>query len=244
MSKISTDQIDLLVPMNTINPMMKELKTFKYNDSLLNDLPDFTVLEILRKTPTPQLLNLCLVNKRMRRLCGFKIENDNNRNNDGNEGIYDLNLKERIMKLIQSLEKHEIFPHKIGNYYIVTSKNAEEIDWFMNHIRMYNPHAYFIKEVGNELKIASMMMHTNAGIFFTGYVPEIGDIYGSQFGSDNEEPELRMIQYILNNGFEGVIGFIDITVDDTKVIFISSTQDGNSYTKFKNVISKSKIIEI
>jgi hypothetical protein len=197
--------------------------------SLLNDLPDYPLLEIMRQLDDIRLMQICMSNKRMRRLCGYKdvIPAET-------EGIYDLTLKARLDKYITKLDLDDsILLHDINGYYPIVTSNIGHMRFFMENLPGYNEHLFFIKRKDGKYLIGQMGLHTGSGYFFSGYAPDLKTFYESTFTgvSNNKGGSDNIIKHFLQNGYTGVIG----CVKDNSIKYISEMSN-QEYTQFKRVL--------
>lgn len=190
------------------------------------ELPDYAVLDILRSLNDIELMQMCVLNKRMQRLCGYT--------QNPSEGIYDLALKRRIDNYREKLDEGDsIIIKDIEGYYPIVTTNPEVMLYAMQNLKMYNPHLYFIK--GD--KIGTTMLHTGAGYFFTAHAPDLGNFAESTFTgvSNNDGESIHILNHFIKNGYSGIIGFIK----DNKVHYIYNISF-EEYSKFKNVLGNAR----
>ena len=191
-----------------------------------DELPDYAVLNVLRTLNDIELMQMCVLNKRMQRLCGYT--------QNPSEGIYDLSLKRRIDAYKEQIDNGDLIIIKdIKEYYPIVTTNPDVMQYAMQNIKMFNPHLFFIK--GD--KIGKTVLHTGAGLFFTAYAPDLGNFSESTFtGQSNDDGEsINILNHFVKNGYSGVIGFIK----DNKVYYIYNIPF-EEYKKFKDVLEKSK----
>ena len=201
--------------------------------SYFEALPDYAILDIMHTLNDIELMQVCMLNKRTQRLCGYSNSGPGSEiNPDG--PIYDLSLKARIDKYKKSIQEGDyILIKDIQGYYPIVSNNSDVIQYAMENIQGYNPHLFFIKLGTDGYKIGMTMLHTGAGLFFSASAPDLGNFYESTFTgvSRNNNSSDNIVNHFLKNGYYGIIGFIK----DNQVHYFDKLRR-ETYSPFKYAI--------
>lgn len=182
------------------------------NTKDLERLPkDVLIHHILKNLGEKEYIKLCSTSTYFREIC---LKNDEsiwqiflNRDFGVNEKEENKNFKETY-QFYDSISIRGIYKNPI-----VLSNNSEIIEENMNDIPGYNPHAIFIKKIGNKYRKATIMLNTNAGYFYSIWSndPNLDlTAWRNRIVKDKnaDSDRRKMILFLLKHGYKAVVGII------------------------------------